>query len=135
MLKLIIGLKGTGKTKQLIDMVNSAVENSNGSVVCIERADKLRYDIKYQCRLISATEYSISDAQSLFGFVAGIYASNHDVTELFIDSALRICMEDKTAFDKLLDELAEFSDKNGINVVITSTIDAADATETMKKYI
>lgn len=135
MLKLIIGLKGTGKTKQLIDMVNTAVDNSNGSVVCIERADKLRYDIKYQCRLISATDYSVSDAQSLFGFVAGIYASNHDVTELFIDSALRICGEDRAAFDKLLDELSEFSDKHGINIVITATIDADEATETMKKYI
>ncbi len=135
MLKLIIGLKGTGKTKQLIKTVNDAVENSNGSVVCIERADKLRYDIKYQCRLISATDYSITSARSLFGFVAGIYASNHDITELFIDSALRICGEDKAEFDLLLDALSEFSDKNGINIVITSTIDAAEATETMKKYI
>lgn len=135
MLKLIIGLKGTGKTKQLIAMVNEAVEHSSGSVVCIEKSDKLRYDIKYQCRLISADEYLISDAQSLFGFISGIYASNHDVTELFIDSALRICKEDKAAFDVLLDELAEFSNKNGINVVVTSTIEADEATETMKKYI
>ncbi len=135
MLKLIIGLKGTGKTKQLIDMVNNAVENSSGSVVCIERSDKLRYDIKHQCRLISAEEYFISDAQSLFGFISGIYASNHDVKELFIDSALRICKEDKAAFDLLLDEISEFSDRNGINVIVTSTISADEATETMKKYI
>ncbi len=135
MLKLIIGLKGTGKTKQLINMVNDAVVNSHGSVVCIERADKLRYDIKYQCRLIAANDYSITSARSLYGFVAGIYASNHDITELFIDSALRICSEDKAEFDLLLDELSAFSDKNGINIVITSTIDAADATETMKKYL
>lgn len=135
MLKLIIGLKGTGKTKQLIDMVNNAVENSSGSVVCIERSDKLRYDIKHQCRLISAEEYFITDAQSLFGFISGIYASNHDVTELFIDSALRICKEDKAAFDLLLDELSEFSNRNGINVIVTSTISADEASETMKKYI
>ncbi len=135
MLKLIIGLKGTGKTKQLIEMVNKATDTSKGSVVCIEKSDKLRYDIKYQCRLIAADDYSIYDAQSLFGFVAGIYASNHDVTDLFIDSALKICREDKAAFDMLLDELYAFSNTHGINFIITSTIDAADATDTMKKYI
>ncbi len=135
MLKLIIGLKGTGKTKQLIEMVNAAVDASNGSVVCIEKSDKLRYDIKYQCRLIAADDYAIVDAQSLFGFVAGIYASNHDITDLFIDSALKICKEDKEAFDVFLAELAGFASNNGFNVVVTSTIDESDATETMKRYL
>ena len=86
MLKLIIGVKGTGKTKTLINLVNTAVENSKGDVVCIEKGVKLRYDIKYQARLIDTEEYFVCDAQSLFGFVAGIFASNHDVTDLFIDS-------------------------------------------------
>lgn len=135
MLKLIIGLKGTGKTKQLIDMVNHAVAESKGAVVCIEKSDKLRYDIKYQCRLIATEDYAIVDAQSLFGFIAGIYASNHDITDLFIDSALKICKEDREAFDVFLNEVAEFSEKNGFNAVITSTIDESEATETMKKYI
>ncbi len=62
MLKLIIGLKGSGKTKQLIAMVNQAVEESKGSVICIERSDKLRFDVKYQCRLISSDHYGIYDA-------------------------------------------------------------------------
>ncbi len=135
MLKLIIGLKGTGKTKQLIELVNEAVSRSHGSVVCIEKNDKLRYDIKYQCRLIPAEEYLISDAESLYGFVSGIYASNHDITDIFIDSALRISGNDKAAFDVFLDKTNSFAEVHGINVIMTSTIDASDATETMKKYI
>jgi len=87
MLKLIIGVKGTGKTKTLINLVNTAVENSKGDVVCIEKGVKLRYDIKYKARLIDTEEFFVTDAQSLYGFVAGIFASNHDVTDLFIDSA------------------------------------------------
>ena len=135
MLKLIIGVKGTGKTKTLISMVNDAVASSKGSVICIEKGDKLRFDVKYQARLIDTKEYFIDDAQSLFGFVAGIFASNHDVTDLFIDSALKICQNDVAAFDKFLDEMNMLVEKLNINVVITSSLPVEDASETVKKFI
>ncbi len=135
MLKLIIGVKGTGKTKALINMVNTAVDNSHGDVVCIEKGVKLRYDVKYQARLIDTNEYFISDAQSLYGFVAGILASNHDVTDLFIDSALKICNNDVAAFDKFADEVNELALKLNLKVVMTSSIPAEEASETVKKYI
>ena len=135
MLKLIIGVKGTGKTKTLIGMVNDAVATSKGAVICIEKGDKLRYDVKYQARLIDTNEYFVDDAQSLFGFVAGILASNHDVTDLFIDSALKICQDDMAAFDKFLDEMNALVEKLNINVVMTSSLAVENATETVKKYV
>ncbi len=135
MLKLIIGVKGTGKTKTLISMVNDAVATSKGAVICIEKGDKLRFDVKYQARLIDTDEYFIDDAQSLFGFVAGIFASNHDVTDLFIDSALKICQNDMAAFDKFLEEMNALVEKLGINVVMTSSLAVENATETVKKYV
>ena len=135
MVKLIIGVKGTGKTKTLIEMVNKAQGETNGCVVCIEKGEKLRYDVKYQVRLINTDEYFIEDAQSLFGFVAGIFASNHDVTDLFIDSALKICQNDSAAFDKFLDEMNSLVEKLNINVVMTSSLPVENATETVKKYI
>lgn len=135
MLKLMIGVKGTGKTKTLIEMVNSAVNTSNGAVVCIEKGDKLRYDIKYQARLINTEEFMISDAQSLYGFVAGILASNHDVTELFIDSALKICNNDMASFEKMLDELAALVSKTGTSLFITSSMPVEEASDTIKKYL
>lgn len=135
MLKLLIGVKGTGKTKSLIQLVNTAVEKSHGDVVCIEKGDKLRYDVKYQARLIDTDEYFITDAQSLFGFVAGMLASNHDVTDLFIDSALKICNNDAAAFDKFLDEIQALSEKLNLAVVMTASLPVEDASETVKKYI
>ena len=135
MLKLIIGVKGTGKTKALINMVNTAVENSNGNVVCIEKGDKLTYDIKYQARLIDTKQYFISDAQSLYGFVAGILASNHDVTDLFVDSALKICNNDTVAFDDFVEKINALVEKVNVNIVMTSSIPVEEATETVKKYL
>ena len=135
MLKLIIGVKGTGKTKALISMVNTAVDHSHGDVVCIEKGVKLRYDVKYQARLIDTNEYFICDAQSLYGFVVGIFASNHDVTDLFIDSALKICNDDVAAFDSFVEEINALATKLNINIVMTSSIPVDSASETVKKYI
>ena len=135
MLKLMIGVKGTGKTKTLIEMVNSAVNATGGSVVCIEKGDKLRYDIKYQARLVNTEEYKIADAKTLYGFVAGILASNHDVTDLFIDSALKICKEDRAAFDVMLDELNALVEKTETKLFITASMPAEEASDTVKKYL
>ena len=135
MLKLIVGVKGTGKTKTLISMVNEAVEASHGDVVCIEKGTKLRFDVKYQARLVNTEEYFIDDAHSLWGFIAGIVASNHDVTELFVDSALKICKEDVAEFDAMLDKVAKLSDSLGVKVLITSSLPVEEATDTMKKYM
>ena len=135
MLKLIIGVKGTGKTKTLINMVNTAVENSHGNVVCIEKGVKLRYDVKYRARLINTEEYQINDEKSLYGFIAGILASNHDVTDLFIDSALKICKNDLESFDILVADLDNLVEKVGVNLVITSSIPTEEASETVKKYL
>ena len=134
-MKIIIGVKGTGKTKALIDMANSALETSKGSVICIEKGDKLRFDIKYQVRLIDSDEYHVNDADALYGFVAGILASDHDVTDLFIDSALKICKNDYDAFDSFLKDLDFLAKKIGVNVVITSSIPVEEASETVKQYI
>ena len=135
MIKLIIGIKGTGKTKTLIQMVNSALQTTGGNVVVLEKGEKLRYDIKYQARLVNTDEYYVNDAQSLYGFVAGLLASNHDVTELFIDSALKICNNDAAAFDKFVDQLNELVEKVNVKVTITSSIPVEEASETVKKYL
>ena len=134
MLKLIIGVKGTGKTKTLIDMVNKTAEESAGSVVCIERGVKLRYDVKYKTRLINTNDYLIFDAQALFGFIAGILASNHDVTDLYVDSALKICNDDMNAFEKMVIEIDELAEKHNVNVVITSSIPVEEASDIVNKY-
>ena len=135
MLKLIIGVKGTGKTKQLIDMVNASLNSSQGDVVCIEKGDKLKFDVKYQCRLIDTGYYGISDASMLYGFVAGILASNHDVTDLYIDSALKICGDDIPAFDQFLGLLDVLTSRSNVNCVMTCSLAEENASDTIRKYV
>lgn len=135
MIKLIVGKKGSGKTKTLIDMVNASLSNTNGAVVCIEKGDKLKFDINYRCRLIDTEEYLVKDGQSLFGFIAGILASNHDVTDIYIDSALKICNNDAESFDLFLNELDALIATHEVNCVMTSSIAPDEASATVLKYI
>ena len=135
MVKLIIGIKGTGKTKTLIKMVDEALEKTTGDVVVLEKGEKLKFDIKYQARLVNTAEYYINDAQSLYGFVAGILASNHDVTDLFIDTTLRICANDVAAFEKMVEEIDILTVKKDINIVMTASIDENEASDVIKKYV
>ena len=135
MLKLIIGLKGTGKTKNLIELVNDALNTTDGDVVCVEKGNKLRFDIKYQCRLIEADEFGIDNADALYGFFAGLLASNNDIKHLFIDSAYKIIGEDSASFDRMIEKIAKLVNGRGIDCVITSSIKEADASETVKKYL
>ena len=135
MLKVLIGVKGTGKTKTLIELVNDALSKTHGDVVCIEKGVKLRYDVKYQARLINTNEYLVFDGEALYGFIAGILASNHDVSDLFVDSALKICNEDVVAFEKMVLAVDELSSKMNVNIVMTSSMPLEEASDTIKKYL
>ena len=90
MIRVIMGKKGTGKTKQMIDMINQAVQSEHGNVVCIEKGDKLRFDINYQIRLVDSSQYDVADYAAMKGFISGLYAGNYDITHVFIDSLTKI---------------------------------------------
>ena len=126
MVKLLVGVKGTGKTKKLIELVGTALESSKGNVVVVEKGNKLIYDINYKARLVDPEKYSIEDAQSLYGFIAGLVAADHDLTDLFIDNTIKICNFDKDAFFKMLDEVAALAEKAGFNCVISASLPAEE---------
>ena len=133
MIKLFIGGKGSGKTKTLIDMVNNAVNESKGNVVCIEKGDKLIHDITYKARLIDTDDYSVTDATALYGFIAGILASNSDITDIFVDSALKIVGNDVAAFEQMLAKLEKIT--ADVNLVMTSSITTEDCPASVKAYV
>ena len=135
MVRVIMGVKGTGKTKQMIDLINTAVQNEHGNVVCIERGPKLTYDINYRVRLADAGDYGVNDADKLYGFVCGILAGNYDVTELFIDSALKICGDDVAAFERFFLALNEITEKNNIHCVMTASLPAEDVPASLASFI
>ena len=104
MVKLLIGEKGTGKTKKLINCVNAALDKSNGHVVCVEKDDLLRYQISYKVRLLAASNYSIEGYDAFYGFLSGLCAGDHDITDILIDATLKIG-------GRNYDELADFLEK------------------------
>lgn len=134
MIQLIVGKKGSGKTKLLIDEVNAAASKSDGNVVCIEYGRKLTYDIPYHTRLVDAKEYGIKDAAALYGFVCGMLATNYDITDLFIDSALKIC-EDAAAFEKFILELVKIAGNSNVKCVISASIDAEELPESLRGMV
>jgi len=134
MVKLIVGVKGTGKTKTLIEMANDALKNSSGSVVCIEKGQKLKFDVKYQARLIDVTEYDICGSDALYGLLCGLYAADYDTTHIFIDSALKICEENIDEFARFLELADKVSDKNNFKCIITASAAPEILPENVMKY-
>lgn len=125
MVTLIIGKKGTGKTKKLISMANDTAAASSGNVVVIEKGSKLTYDITHKARLIDSDQYAISGYDMLFGFLSGICAGNYDVTDILVDSTFKICptaIEGLEEFVVNINKLAENANTN-----ITFLISAAEA--------
>lgn len=134
MIKLIVGLRGSGKTKALIEMVNNASSESKGDVICIEFGNKLNFDIKPQARLVDCTAYSINDATALYGFIAGILASNYDITHIYVDSALKICNYDMGAFEKFVLLLDSLSDGH-CDVTMTVSSAMEDVPHTLQRFV
>jgi len=130
-----MGMKGSGKTKQVIDLVHKAVEEEHGDVVCIEKSLKLMYDIPRNVRLIDASQYKFDGYEFLRGFISGLHSANYDITHIFIDSVLRILNRgiDSEAED-FFDWCESFSNKEGVKFTITASEDASLATDRMKKY-
>ena len=126
MLKLIIGVKGTGKTKNLINLVNTAVENSQGDVVCIEKGLKLTYDLTHKARLVDADEYNVSGFDTLYGFISGMCAGNYDLTEIFVDATLRIGSRNYEELADFMAKLNELCKKVKVEFVFTISCDESE---------
>ena len=135
MIHVIMGLKGSGKTKKLIDAVHSAVAEAHGDVVCIEYGKKLTYDVSYKVRLVDSKEYAISSAEMLKGFLSGLHAGNFDITHVFIDNLYKTIGNDKAAGEEFVAWCAKFAADNNMEITITISEDPAAVSEAMKQYI
>ncbi len=134
MIKLIMGEKGTGKTKSLIEQVNNTAATVSGNVVCIESAAMMTYDIKPQVRLLNAKENGIDSYEVFRGFVSGLYAGNYDISHIFVDNLCKIC-GDFDGADEFLTWLDAFSTRSGVEFVVTVSAAEDKATDVMKKYL
>jgi len=135
MIHVIMGLKGSGKTKKLIDAVHAAVAEAHGDVVCIEYGKKLTYDVSYKVRLVDSKEYAISSTEMLKGFLSGLHAGNFDITHVFIDNLYKTIGSDKAAGEEFIVWCAKFAADNNMNITISVSDDPATASEAVKQYL
>jgi energy-coupling factor transporter ATP-binding protein EcfA2 len=129
MVNLIIGNKGSGKTKKLIEHVNNVAASSEGSVVCVEKERKLTYDISNQVRLLDTDAYAISGYDQFYGFLSGICAGNYDITDISIDATLKIGGRDYEALETFLKKIDALSIQTNIDFTFTVSTDKSELPE------
>ena len=135
MIQVIMGLKGSGKTKKLIDSINQTVASASGDVVCIEYGKKLTYDVNYRVRLVDSKEYGINNLDMLKGFLSGLHAGNFDITNVYIDNLYKTIGSDRATGEAFVLWCAEFAQTNNMNITVTVSDDPAEASEAIKQYL
>ena len=135
MIQVIMGLKGSGKTKKLLDSINQCLTTANGDVVCIEYGKKLTYDVNYRVRLVDSKEYAIANSDMLKGFLSGLHAGNFDITNVYIDNLYKTIGTDRATGEEFVAWCAAFAEANNMNITITISDDPALASEAMQKYL
>ena len=135
MIQIIMGLKGSGKTKKLIDSIPAAVASAHGDVVCIEYGKKLTYDVNYRVRLVDSKEYGINNLDMLKGFLSGLHAGNFDITHVYIDNLYKTIGSDRATGEAFIAWCAEFAQVNNMEITMTISDDPAQASEAVKQYL
>ena len=135
MIHVIMGLKGSGKTKKLIDSINDTLAQATGDVVCIEYGKKLTYDINYRVRLVDSKEYGICNSDMLKGFLSGLHAGNFDITNVYIDNLYKTIGSDRANGEAFVAWCAEFAAANNMNITMTISDDPALASDAVKQYL
>jgi hypothetical protein len=135
MIHVIMGLKGSGKTKRLVNSIKDAVVNAHGDVVCIEYGQKLTYDLPHKVRLVDSKEYGISNPDMLKGLLSGLHAGNYDITNVYIDNLYKTIGNDRAAGEEFLLWCAKFAEANFMEITVTVSDDPALASEEVKAFL
>ena len=135
MVQLIVGKKGKGKTKQLLDKVNNEIKNISGNIVYLDKSMAHMYELNNKVRMIDVSQYLIEDASEFVGFVSGIISQDHDLQQMYFDSFLKLaCLEDKD-ITPYIEKLEKISEAQGVDFIISISVDAEEIPESIKKNI
>lgn len=132
MVQLIVGEKGKGKTKHLLDKVNTEIKEVSGNIVYLDKSTKHMYELNNKVRLIDVSDYFIENFSEFIGFVCGIISQDHDLEQMYFDSFLPISKCEREDFDSVLKKLDKISDKFGVNFVVSVSIPEADLSDFAK---
>lgn len=135
MVQLIVGKKGKGKTKELLDKVNGQVKTISGSIVYLDKSTKHMYELNNKVRLINVTDYLISSSEEFLGFLCGIISQDHDLEQMYLDSFLKIaCLEDQD-ISPAIDKLDKISEKFKVDFILSVSLDEAELPDALKSKV
>ena len=135
MVQIILGKKGVGKTKIIIDMANKSAETNHGNVVFIDDDNRYIYDIRHTVRFINAGEYGINGKNQFFGFICGILSGNYDIDIMYIDGFLKIANDDMDTMEPFFTSIEKLSERYNVDFVFSIGCGPASAPEFIKKYV
>ena len=135
MVELIVGKKGKGKTKVLLDRVNGAVKEANGSIVYLDKSTKHMYELNNKVRLIDVTSYPLKNADEFVGFICGIISQDHDLEQIYLDSFLKVSKLEDADVTDTLDQLDKIGEKYGISIVVSISLDKEEIPEALQDKI
>lgn len=135
MVQLIVGKKGKGKTKQLLDKVNMQVQDINGNIVYLDKSTKHMYELNNKVRLIDVSEYLVEDTDEFMGFISGIISQDHDLQQMYFDSFLKIAHLEEGDMVPAIDKLEKISEKFGVDFILSVSKDENELPEAVKSKI
>ena len=135
MIHLIMGLKGSGKTKKMRDSIEATLATASGDVVCIEYGKTLTYELNYRVRLVDSKEYGIKNSDMLKGLLSGLHAGNFDITNVYIDNLYKTIGNDRAEGEAFVAWCADFAAANDMEITITVSDDPPLASDVVKQYL
>ena len=135
MVELIVGKEGKGKTKQLLEKVNSEIKTASGNIVFLDRNDKHMFELNNKVRLVNVAEYEFANSSEFLGFVCGILSQDHDIEQMYIDAVLKVAKTDKTELTAVVKRLATIGEKFNVKFTASVTLDSSELDDEIRKYI
>ena len=135
MIQLIVGEEGKGKTKHLLDKVNSEIKEATGNIVFLDRSSKPMFELNNKVRLINVSEYDFEDVSEFIGFIYGITSQDHDMQQMYIDGIMKLAKLDKDSLEVVVKRLDKISEKFGFDIIISASIDESKLSDDLKKLV
>ena len=135
MIQLIVGEEGKGKTKHLLDKVNSEIKEATGNIVFLDRSSKHMFELNNKVRLINVSEYDFEDVSEFIGFIYGITSQDHDMQQMYIDGIMKLAKLDKDSLEVVVKRLEKISEKFGFDIIISASIDESKLSDNLKKLV
>ena len=136
MVQLIVGKKGKGKTKVILDMVNNEIKNASGSIVYLDKSMDHMYELNNTVRLINVSDYGIANADEFIGFIRGIISQDHDLEQVYFDGFLKIaCLENSDRIEEVVNKLSDISEKYNFKIIASVSLDESDLSDSLKSKI